>query len=99
MYGRGSGKTSNPPWQKENGAGDKRTQFHTVLQGSAEVTGPSVFNSAPEEHGTKEDEESPAEDGKTKPGNSPGLCVCWPRNSVITTIAVIVARDPELAAV
>lgn len=32
-------------------------QFHTVLQDSAEDVGPSVFNSAPVEHGTKEDEE------------------------------------------
>lgn len=31
--------------------------FHMVLQGSAECTRPSVVNSAPEEHGTKEDEE------------------------------------------
>lgn len=57
IYGRGSGKTSNPPWPKENGAGDERMQFHTVLQDSAEDVGPSVFNSAPVEHGTKEDEE------------------------------------------
>lgn len=61
-------------------------QPHMMLQDSAEDTGPSVFNSAPVEHGTKEDAESPAEDGKTKPGNTPGMCVHWPRNCVVTTL-------------
>lgn len=57
IYGRSSGKTSNPPWPKENGAGDKQMQFHTALQDSTEDTGPSVFNPTPVEHGTKEDAE------------------------------------------
>lgn len=37
-------------------------QFHMVLHDSAEDTGPSVFNSAPVEHGTKEDAELKQQD-------------------------------------
>lgn len=74
-------------------------QIHMALQDSTEDTGPSVFNPTPVEHGTKEDTESPAEDGKAKPGNTPGMCVHWPRNSIVTTIAVIVARHSKLAAI
>lgn len=96
---RGSGKTSNPPWPVENEPGDKQMQFHTALQNNTEDARPSVFNSTPVEHGAKEDAESPAEDGKAKPGNTPGMCVHWPRNSVITTIAVIVARHSKFAAI
>lgn len=70
-----------------------------TLQDSIEDTRPSVFNSTPVEYGAKEDAESPAEDGKAKPGNTPGMFVHWPRNSVITTIAVIVARHSKFAAV
>lgn len=57
IYGRGSGKTSNPPWAEENGVGDKQMQFHMALQDSTEDTSPSVFNSTPVEHGAKEDAE------------------------------------------
>lgn len=74
-------------------------QFHRVLQDKAEDVEPSVCNSTPVEHGSEEDAESPAEDGKTKPGNTPGLPVQWPRNSIVTTIAVIEARDSKLAAI
>lgn len=44
-----------------NGA-DEQMQFHTMLHDSAEDTGPSVFNSAPVEHGTKKDEELKRQD-------------------------------------
>lgn len=37
-------------------------QFHTVFQDSAGDAGPSVFNSAPVEHGTKEDKELKRQD-------------------------------------
>lgn len=74
-------------------------QFHGVLQDDVEDTGLSVFDSAPVEHGAEEDKESPAEDGKTKPGNTPGLSVHWPRNSSITTIAFKEARDSKFAAI
>ena len=62
IYGRGSGITSNLPWHKENGAGDERMQFHMVFLDSVEDIGPSVFNSAPVEHGTKEDAELEQQD-------------------------------------
>lgn len=57
IYGRGSGKTSNPPRAEENGVGDKQMQFHMTLQDSIADTRPSVFNSTPVEHGAKEDAE------------------------------------------
>lgn len=58
-----------------------------------------VLNSAPVEHGTQENPKSPAEDGKPKPGNSPGMPVQWSRDQVIAALTVVVTEHPEFASV
>lgn len=51
-----------------------------------------IFNSAPVEHGTQENPKSPAENGKSKPGNSPGMSVHWSRDQFIAALTVIITR-------
>lgn len=51
-----------------------------------------IFNSAPVEHGTQENPKSPAENGKSKPGNPPGVSVHWSRDQFIAALIVIITR-------
>lgn len=74
-------------------------QGHPRKEVMAETLVCSVFNSAPVEHGTQENPKSPAEDGETKPGNSPGMPIHWSRNQLIAALVVVVARHPEFASV
>lgn len=58
-----------------------------------------IFNSAPVEHGAQENPKGPAEDGKSKPGNSPSMPVHWSRDQFIAALTVVVTRHSELASI
>lgn len=60
-------------------------------------TSSSIFNSAPVEHGTQENPKSPAENGKSKPGNTPSMAIHWSRDQFIAALIVVITRHAQLA--
>lgn len=75
----------------------RREQFQHQIQsprgrGDCGDTAFLIFNPAPVEHGTQENPKSPAENGKSKPGNPPGMSVHWSRDQFIAALAMIITR-------